>query len=62
MVVIDGVVYFPTPNLYVGCNGDLNVTSKLFAMVANRFYLQSNGTLYLSNVRKRRGVRVMTGG
>lgn len=46
-VKIDGVLYMPTQVVNIAGNGDLNVDAKMFAMVADRFTLQGNGTLYL---------------
>ena len=46
-VKISGVLYMPTQVVNIAGNGDLNLESKMFAMVADRFTLQGNGTLSL---------------
>ena len=48
-IQINGVLYMPTQTLNVGGNGDFNLTGSMFALVADSFYLQGNGTLGLKS-------------
>lgn len=44
---LEGIVYQPSRALNVGGNGYINQTSKYFAMVADSYYLNGTGDLYL---------------
>jgi Flp pilus assembly protein TadG len=48
-VNIEGVVYTPTWRLAIGGNGDINENSKFFTMVADSFYMEGNGKLYVKS-------------
>jgi hypothetical protein len=46
-VKIEGIVYQPTRGVYIHGNGSINQTSNYFAMVADNYYLNGTGDLYL---------------
>ena len=46
-VTLEGVLYMPTWRVDVGGNGDMNQLSQYFAMVADSFYMEGNGKLYV---------------
>lgn len=46
-VNLEGVVYAPTWRMNIGGNGVLNEDSEYFAMVADSFYMEGNGKLYV---------------
>jgi hypothetical protein len=46
-VRVNGVLYMPTQVVDIGGNGDLNLKSEMFAMVADRFTLRGTGALSL---------------
>lgn len=48
-VLIEGILYMPTWRVDVGGNGDVNQSSKYFTMVADSFYLEGNGKLYVAS-------------
>ena len=48
-VMIEGILYMPTWRVDIGGNGDLNQSSKYFTMVADSFYMEGNGKLYVAS-------------
>jgi Flp pilus assembly protein TadG len=46
-VKMEGILYAPTWQVNIGGNGDLNQESKYWAMVADNFYMEGNGKLYI---------------
>jgi Flp pilus assembly protein TadG len=46
-VKLQGVLYAPLWRVNISGNGDINQSSEYFAMVADNFYMEGNGTLYL---------------
>lgn len=48
-VKIEGVAYVPQWRFNVGGNGDMNQTSKYFAIVADHFYMEGNGKLFINS-------------
>lgn len=44
---IEGVLYAPKWRVNIGGNGDMNQESKYFAMIADHFYMEGNGRLYI---------------
>ena len=47
-VKMEGILYAPQWRLNIGGNGDLNQESKFFAMIADSFYMEGNGKLYIN--------------
>lgn len=48
-VKMEGVLYMPTWRVDIGGNGDVNQDAKYFAMVADSFYMEGNGKLYVTS-------------
>ena len=48
-VKMEGVLYMPTWRVDIGGNGDVNQSSKYFTMVADSFYMEGNGKLYVKS-------------
>ncbi len=48
-VKMEGVLYMPTWRVDIGGNGDVNEDAKYFAMVADSFYMEGNGKLYVTS-------------
>jgi Flp pilus assembly protein TadG len=48
-VKIEGILYMPTWRVDIGGNGDVNQAAKYFAMVADSFYMEGNGKLYVAS-------------
>jgi hypothetical protein len=46
-VKMEGILYAPTWRINIGGNGDLNQDSKFWAMIADSFYMEGNGKLYI---------------
>jgi hypothetical protein len=46
-VNLEGLLYTPTWQVAIGGNGDMNLESKYFSMVADSFYMEGNGRLYV---------------
>ncbi len=46
-VKIEGIVYVPQWKLNIGGNGEMNQESKFIAMIADSFYMNGNGKLYV---------------
>jgi hypothetical protein len=46
-VKFEGLLYMPTWQVNIGGNGDMNQESRYFAMVADSFYMEGNGKLYV---------------
>jgi len=46
-VKLEGIVYTPTWRISIGGNGVLNDEAEYFAMVADSFYMEGNGKLYV---------------
>ncbi len=44
---IDGIAYIPTWRLNISGNGDVNQDAKYFSVIADSFYLEGNGKLYV---------------
>jgi len=45
---IEGVVYVPQWKLNISGNGDMNQDAKFVAMIADSFYMEGNGRLYVN--------------
>jgi Flp pilus assembly protein TadG len=48
-VRMQGILYMPTWRVNVGGNGEINQTTKYWAMVADSFYMEGNGKMYLKS-------------
>ena len=48
-VKLEGILYLPTWRVDIGGNGDVNQTSQYFTMVADSYYMEGNGKLYLAS-------------
>jgi Flp pilus assembly protein TadG len=46
-VKMQGILYMPTWRVDIGGNGDINQTTKHWAMIADSFYMEGNGKLYI---------------
>ncbi len=46
-VKLEGILYMPTWRVDIGGNGDVNQMSQYFTMVADSYYMEGNGKLYL---------------
>lgn len=49
---IEGVLYAPDWRMNIGGNGEMNQESKYFAMIADHFYMEGNGRLYIQSNAK----------
>ncbi len=47
-IKIEGIVYVPQWKLNIGGNGEMNQESKYVAMIADSFYMEGNGSLYVN--------------
>ena len=48
-IKMEGVLYAPYWRVSVSGNGDINETSKYFAMIANHYYMEGNGSIYIQS-------------
>jgi Flp pilus assembly protein TadG len=46
-VKMEGILYMPTWRVEIGGNGDINQTTKHWAMIADSFYMEGNGKLFI---------------
>ena len=46
-VELEGIIYTPTWRIYIGGNGELNAEAQYFAMVAEKFNMEGNGTIHM---------------
>ncbi len=46
---IEGVLYAPKWRINISGNGDMNQEAKYFAMIADHFYMEGNGRLYIQS-------------
>ena len=48
-IKIEGIVYAPLWRVNIGGNGEINQESHFFAMVADHYYMEGNGRLYVQS-------------
>jgi hypothetical protein len=48
-VKIEGILYAPQWKVNVGGNGDINQTAQFFTAIADSFYMEGNGKLYIKS-------------
>jgi Flp pilus assembly protein TadG len=48
-VKIEGILYAPQWKLNIGGNGDINQTARFFTAIADSFYMEGNGKLYIQS-------------
>ena len=48
-IKMEGVLYAPTWRVNISGNGEVNQDSKFWAMVADSFYMEGNGKLYINS-------------
>jgi hypothetical protein len=48
-IKMEGVLYAPTWRVNIGGNGEVNQESQFWAMIADSFYMEGNGKLYINS-------------
>lgn len=48
-IKLEGILYMPTWQVNISGNGEVNQESKYFAMIADSFYMEGNGKLYIKS-------------
>lgn len=51
-IKIEGVLYAPKWRMNISGNGEMNQSSKYFAMIADHYYMEGNGRLYIQSNAK----------